>query len=175
MAAGGYTLARSDLGAGAHPSKRLEGRGRRTVDDFWTWFSILIGGGSVIVAVLATLIGGLCALLPFAAVGWYLWSQAKKRDALREAAQTWRTTTGRVLKSRVEVSGGETTSVTARVLYAYDVNGRAYQSDQIRAGDKFMRVTSSGDAYQTIDRYPEGAIVQIYYNPANPQEAALER
>jgi hypothetical protein len=38
-----------------------------------------------------------------------------------------------------------------------------------------MRITSSGDAYKTIDRYPVGAIVTVYYNPANPAEAALER
>jgi hypothetical protein len=145
------------------------------MEDFWTWFSILVGGGSVVIAVLATIFGGLCTLVPFVAIGWYIWSQAKKRDAVRQAAQGWRTTTGRVLKSRVEVSGGENTTVSARVIYAYDVSGRAYQSDQIRAGDKVMTVSSSGDAYRLIDRYPEGAIVTVYYNPANPQEAALER
>jgi hypothetical protein len=145
------------------------------MEEFWTWFAVLIGGGSVFIAILATVLGGLCTLVPFVAIGWYIWDRSKKRDAVREAALAWRTTTGRVLKSRVEVSGGETTSVTARVEYAYDVNGQAYQSDQIRAGDKVMRITSSGDAYKTTDRYPVGAIVTVYYNPANPQEAALER
>jgi hypothetical protein len=145
------------------------------MEEFWTWFSILVGGGSVLVAILATVLGGLCTLLPFVAIGWYIWSRAKQRDAVRTAALAWQTTTGRVLKSRVEVSGGDNASVSPRVVYAYDVNGRAYQSDQIRAGDKIMTISSSGDAYQTIDRYPAGSIVTVYYNPANPQEAALER
>jgi hypothetical protein len=146
------------------------------MEEFWTWFGVLVGGGSVLFVIVATLLGGLCTLVPFVAIGWYIWDRAKKRDAVRASALAWRTTTGRVLKSRVEVSGGgESTSVAARVEYAYDVNGRAYQSDQIRAGDNVMRITSSDDAYKTIDRYPVGAIVTVYYNPANPQEAALER
>ena len=41
--------------------------------------------------------------------------------------------------SRVEVSGGENTSVHPMILYAYDVNGRTYQSSQLRPGDSVMR------------------------------------
>ncbi len=143
------------------------------MDDFWTWFSILVGGGSVVLAIGAAILAVLCTVVPFALIGWYIYAQFKKRNAVVQAAQAWRTTTGRVLKSRVEVSGGENTSVHPFVSYAYDVNGRTYQSSQIRPGDSVMRVTK--DAYATIDRYPEGAIVQVYYNPDNPQEAALER
>jgi len=145
------------------------------MEEFWIWFTVVVGGGSVVIAILATVVGLLCTIIPFVLVGWWLWNTAKKRDAVRKSALSWQTTTGRVLKSRVEVSGGETTSVTARVHYAYDVNGRAYQSDQIQAGDKIMAIGSSANAYATIDRYPEGAIVTVYYNPANPQESALER
>jgi len=32
-----------------------------------------------------------------------------------------------------------------------------------------------GDAQKTIERYPVGAQVMVYYNPANPAESALER
>jgi len=149
------------------------------MEDFWLWFSLLLGGGgviAVIVAIVTTIVALLCTILPFALIGWFIWDRAKKRDAVRQSALTWKTTTGRVLKSRVEVSsGGSSTSVTPRVHYAYDVNGQAYQSDQIQAGDKIMAIGTSQNAYAMIDRYPEGAIVTVYYNPANPQEAALER
>ena len=145
------------------------------MDDFWTWFSILIGGGSVLIAIGATVVAGLCTIVPFALIGWYIYAQYKKRNAVIQAAQAWRTTTGRVVLSRVEVHGGETTSVVPVVQYAYDVNGRTYQSSQIRAGDSIMRISTSENAYATVDRYPTGAIVQIYYNPDNPQDSALER
>jgi hypothetical protein len=146
------------------------------MEDFWLWFSVLLGGGTVFITILATIGGLLCTIVPFVLIGWYIWKQYKKRDAVVASARsTWQSTTGRVVKSRVEVSGGETTTVSPKVVYAYDVNGRAYQSDQLRAGDAIMRVTSGNDAYATVDRYPEGAIVTVFYNPLNPQEAALER
>jgi len=146
------------------------------VEDFWLWFSLLVGGGGVVVAIAATIGGLLCTIVPFALIGWFIWDRAKKRDTVRQAALAWQTTTGRVIKSRVEVSsGGESTTVSPRVHYAYDVNGQTYQSDQIQAGDKIMSVRSSQNAYATVDRYPEGAIVTVYYNPLNPQESALER
>jgi hypothetical protein len=149
---------------------------RLGVEDFWLWFTLLVGGGSVVVAIAAAIGGLLCTIIPLALVGWFIWDRAKKRDAIRQSALGWQTTTGRVLKSRVEVSsGGDSTSVSPRVHYAYDVNGRAYQSDQIQAGDKIMAIGTSQNAYATVDRYPEGAIVTVYYNPLNPQESALER
>lgn len=82
---------------------------------------------------------------------------------------------GTIIKSRVEVSGGENTTVSPKVIYTYEVRGKLYQCDQIRAGDKFWSVSSSQSAYQTIDQYPEGLDVTVYYNPNNPEEAALER
>jgi hypothetical protein len=75
----------------------------------------------------------------------------------------------------VEVSGGEVTSVSAYVLYEYEVQGQTYQSTQIKAGDRFIRSGSSRDAYQTVDQYPPGTLVTVYYDPANPAESALER
>ena len=94
---------------------------------------------------------------------------------MRQTSQAWPTTTGKVLKSRVEVSGGDHASVNPRVVYEYEVRGQTFQNDQVRAGDKFMRVSSSRDAYDTVDRYPVGARISVYYNPANPVESALER
>ncbi len=145
------------------------------MEDFWIWFTILMGGGSVVIAIGATIVAALCTIIPFAAIGWYIYTQYKKRDAIRQSAQGWRTTTGRVVLSRVEVSGGENTSVQPVVHFAYDVNGRPYQGSHIRAGDSVMRISTSENAYATVDRYPVGAIVQVYYNPDNPQDSALER
>jgi hypothetical protein len=145
------------------------------MEDFWLWFTLLIGGGGAIFAVITAICAIAATIIPFALIGWWIWNRVKQRDAVRQSALSWAATTGRVIKSRVEVSGGETTTVSARVVYAYDVSGRAYQSDQLRAGDSIMRTTSGQEAYALVDRYPEGAIVTVYYNPANPQEAALER
>jgi hypothetical protein len=136
-------------------------------------------GGSIIVTVIGviviTVVSLLCTALPFVAIFWYIAKRSKQAKGVREASQAWQMTAGKVIKSRVEVSGGDHTSVSPRVIYEYEVFGQRYQNDQIRAGDQFMRVSSSKSAYGTIDRYPEGAAVTVYYNPAAPQESALER
>lgn len=138
-------------------------------------FPWLVGGGTVLTIVVSTV----CAVcVPLAIVGgvfYYIFKRGGQRSQLNKASLTWPSTTGTVLKSRVEVSGGEMTSVTPKVIYEYNVAGVRYEGDTIRAGDKFMRVTGSGTAYDTVDRYPEGAAVTVYYNPANPAQSALER
>ena len=95
---------------------------------------------------------------------------------VRQAAQGWLSTTGRVLIARVEVHRtGRSRHEIARVIYSYAVGGQPYQGQQIRAGDKFLRVQMMGEAQQTVARYPLGATVTVYYNPTNPAESALER
>ncbi|MCI0712686.1 MAG: DUF3592 domain-containing protein [Chloroflexi bacterium] len=47
----------------------------------------------------------------------------QRAAALRQAAQSWLTTTGTVVTSRVEVSGGSQTVTTPHIVYRYPVNG----------------------------------------------------
>ena len=145
------------------------------VNEIWLW---LVGGGTILITVLSIILSALCTILPIAGIawlGWFIYRRKQKADAVRQASQTWKMTNGRVVTSRMEVSGGELTSVSPRVIYEYEGGGRVYQSDQIRAGDKFLSVITSQDVYRTIDRYPEGLEVSVYYNPENPAEATLER
>ncbi|MCG2788276.1 MAG: DUF3592 domain-containing protein [Anaerolineae bacterium] len=141
-------------------------------------FALLFGGGmimTVVIVIFSVCLSVLCTVVPIGAVVWFILKRKKQRDVLQQASLAWRSTQGRVLKSRVEVSGGEHTSVSPYVLYEYEVHGQVYQSVQIRAGDRFMRSGSSRDAYETVDLYPPGASVTVYYDPANPAESALER
>lgn len=142
------------------------------VNELMMW---LFGGGTIFVVIISIGISILCTILPIAGIVWFLYSRRQKANTIRQASQTWITTAGKVIKSRVEVSGGEVTSVYPRVIYEYEVRGRQYQNDQIRAGDKYWASGTSQEAYKTVDRYPEGQDVTVYYNPENPAEASLER
>ena len=142
--------------------------------DFGDWIGLLLGGSGALIAIASTCFAGVCVVVPFALLGVWLYRESKKRDALRVAALQWRTTPGRVLKSRVEVTGGENTTVNPMILYEYEVNGRSYQSKQIRVGDAIMSSFSSPESYALVDRYPEGAAVTVRYDPNDPQQAALE-
>jgi hypothetical protein len=141
-------------------------------------FPWLFGGSMALTVTLvlaSVCVSLLCTILPLAVVFRLVRNRSQQSRAAVQASQTWPTTAGLVLKSRVEVSGGNYTSVSPHVLYEYDVDGRTYQSAQIRAGDRYMRSSSEREAYDTVDRYPEGAVVTVYYNPTNPSESALER
>ncbi|MCX8062707.1 MAG: DUF3592 domain-containing protein, partial [Anaerolineales bacterium] len=49
-----------------------------------------------------------------------------------------------------------------------------YQGDKLTLGAK-RGYSSPRKANEEIARYPVGAQVNVYYNPENPMEAALER
>jgi len=74
----------------------------------------LFGGGAVAfgVAFALSILGSLlCTVAPIAAVFWFIRKRKTEAAALRLASARWLSTAGRVLKSRVEVSGGDHTSV----------------------------------------------------------------
>ena len=50
----------------------------------------------------------------------------------------------------------------------YQVLGNSYTSETIKTGEQFFNVRVMGDAQSTIARYPVGAQVMVYYNPAKP-------
>jgi len=137
--------------------------------------AILAVGATVLVPTVCGLIVAAAILVPLFLFGRYIYRRSQQAKEVREASQEWFSTSGRVVKSRVEVSGGEVTSVTPRVVYEYTVGGQQYQSQQIRAGDTLFSLRSDQQAYEIIDRYPEGATVTVYYDPADPAQAALER
>ena len=149
-------------------------------DDLSEWLPIVIFAVVMVIVVLIVIVtvvfSIVLSLSPFAVLGWVFSKKSKEAKAAVAASQSWLPTNGRVLKSRVEVISGRYTSVKPYVLYEYQVNSQTYQSDMIRASDKIMVIQrGSRAAYDTIDRYPEGASVTVYYNPQNPSEAVLER
>lgn len=149
-------------------------------DDLLSWLPVVIFVVVMVIVILAVIVSVIFSVIlslsPFAVIGWVFSKKSKEAKAAVQASQSWIPTNGRVLKSRVEVSGSDYVSVTPRVIYEYQVNGETYKSEMIRASDKIMVIQrGSRTAYDTIDRYPEGANVTVYYNPQNPSEAVLER
>jgi len=141
--------------------------------------SVLLAGSGIALSLVVTIITILCTTVPviaiFGGIGYMLVKRSRQRSQALASSRTWMTATGLVIKSRVEVSGGDTASVSPKVVYTYEVDGKLYENSVVRAGDQFMAIRRSGDAYNIIDRYPEGKTVTVYYNPQNPQDSALER
>lgn len=126
------------------------------------------------------ILGGICAtVLPIiilVGLGIFLYRRSQQGSAAKQAAQSWASTMGTVLMSTVQSKRtGNSTSTYPVVVYQYEVNGTPYQSQRIKAGEQFFNVRIMGEAHATAARYPVGAQVMVYYNPANPAESALER
>jgi hypothetical protein len=137
--------------------------------------TICIGGGILLVAVFVIAATVLPMLGIFGGIGWFLNKKSKEARALQQAAKNWASTTGKVLTSRVEVSGGDHTSVSPRIVFQYTVYRKEYTNSQIKAGDIHMSVYGSRKAYDIVDKYPVGAEVTVFYDPEHPEQSALER
>ena len=129
---------------------------------------------------LTTVVGVVCSvsipILVLGGLGFFLYKRNQQSMAYRQSTQTWHSTTGTILMSSVQSSySGRSHSTYPVVVYQYEVNGRRYQSQRIKAGEQFLNVRVIGQAEATVNRYPIGATVTVYYNPANLSESVLER
>ncbi len=124
----------------------------------------------------------LATALPVAAVasmGTFFTARFRKGSPSRSRAVAWPQTMGTVLSATVQVAQRGTTRQEAPlVLYAYQVDGQMFQGQRVRVTDDPGRVHlahTDSSASNTVARYPSGAPVVVYYDPANPANSALER
>ena len=99
-----------------------------------------------------------------------------KMRMVRKAAH-WPSTRARITKSTLRTAhrthaDSSTTVVNIPVVeYEFTLGGSKYHGSHITGADN----VGIGPPAQTLDRYPLDATVPVYYNPANPAEAVLER
>lgn len=100
-------------------------------------------------------------------------------------AAAWKTTPGRITRSRPvtrRVRGVEShdralhgqdleTRNFAEIAYEYHVGRKRLTGKRVSIGED----RGNWQVAETLARYPEGAAVLVYYNPARPSEAVLER
>ena len=139
-------------------------------------FAVLFGLPAVGQPYVAVAIGSVIFILPFAGIVLLLVFiiRAEALRAVRRkirAAQDWPSTKGLVLVSEVRDEGGES-GWRARVVYRYEVGGRAYENSRIAVAVESGR--QGFQAHQQLAaRFPAGARVVVYYDPRNPSDAAL--
>ena len=90
------------------------------------------------------------------------------------ASRAWPSVRGKVTSSQLMRGGSRSRPFySAHVAYTFDVNGQSYSGDKVSFGNP--RSNSSGKQQAIVDRYREGQEVEVFYNPAQPREAVLER
>ena len=98
----------------------------------------------------------------------------------RKNAQTgnWPTVTGVIVSSELESQTNRhqrkpIRTYGAAIRYAYEVEGKSYDSDQVQLGGT-SETTESADFERMVARYPEGTRVTVYYDPTDPATATIE-
>ncbi len=98
-----------------------------------------------------------------------VWFMLRKKA---QASLQWPSSRGRVISSdlnrRQDSDGNQTEE--AHIVYEYLVGGATFQGKRIAFGG-----SGAGGARKSVERYPAGATVDVYYDPAKPSSAVLER
>jgi hypothetical protein len=91
-------------------------------------------------------------------------------------ASSWAQAPGRVIRSHMAVrrppEGNEIATVVniPAVTYSFSVGGVTYQGTRVSLGN-----ISGTYAQEALARYPAGASVTVFYDPADPSDCVLER
>jgi len=114
--------------------------------------------------------------LVFVAIGAGLIYYARQMSAKAQQSLAWPSTSGAiahaaVLYQRRGAGDDESATYKADISYRYKVNGIDYSSARIAIVDFSA---SQARAQNVVARYPDGATVQVYYNPADHADAVLE-
>jgi len=95
-----------------------------------------------------------------------------------QASKSWPTVQGKVIHSAVasSTSSQGKTSYSANIQFTYRVDGRDYKSSQINVelGPGASYSSDSSGPYKTVNRYPVGKVVTVYYNSARPSMGVLQ-
>lgn len=107
---------------------------------------------------------------------WFAYYNGK----LAKASLTWPSVIGKVIRSQVSRSENidqenrHTVSYLADVAYEYVVGEQTLQGERVQFGGR-VSGGSAKPAQKVVDRYPVGAEVTVYYDPARPNQCTLER
>lgn len=102
----------------------------------------------------------------------------RRRQTAHRAA-SWPSVTGIVTQSHTARRWGLGNGIwiaglwyVPEIAYRYEVGGRAYKGRKITLADRGYPKLKA--AREVIARYPEGASIPVYYDPAKPRRAFLE-
>lgn len=117
--------------------------------------------------------------VPLALFGLALIAFAVMNARRASAAAAWPSVPGTILVSRLtsgEVSSGDDSSTTrydVKLEYEYAVDGQTHRGKRLAFGS--VGSTDRAAVERHLTRYPEGAKVEVFYDPRDPKAAVLEK
>jgi len=95
------------------------------------------------------------------------------RYTVGKESGSWPVVRGKVTYARVQTRrSNKRTEYTASVRYSYRVDGKLHIGERVSVSDLIHKTRSRANA--AIRPYPVGSEVDVYYNPAKPEQSLLE-
>jgi hypothetical protein len=120
--------------------------------------------------------GGVCFL--FFVIGIFIMLAGIRNRKKAEESTSWPSVQGRITNAWVETQehededGSKTITHFPRWEYEFAVSGMTYTSQNISFGGT-RGSNRESEAREGLKQYPLNSEVQVFYNPSNPEEAAL--
>jgi len=118
----------------------------------------------------------LILLLLGALFTWIGWRTRKKV----QASMAWPTAPGKVVTATVrqdfqrgDDDSPDTTNYTPVIQYEYQVNGQLFKSNRLAFQERSYGTHKK--AAEVAAGFPPGAALNVFYDPAKPADAVLER
>ena len=135
--------------------------------------------GDLLLVLIVSLCGGIFVLI-LLALGIYLVVFSLRSKKKAEESQNWPSTSGAVTLAEVKRSvnrdedGNESYAYYPKVEYTYQVGGETYTGKRLAFGGVLAQ-KNPDSVQKTLERFPLGGPVTVYYDPEKPTDAVLER
>ena len=123
--------------------------------------------GSKLVFFVPALFGGFIALIGIGMALWLLWKLYRGL-----ASKGWPSAPGTITSSEIMHDGD---GYYAKVTYDYMIQGGQFTGKRVSVGDRIKVNPNPNRSQQTINRYPVGKNIPVYYHPGDPTIAVLQR
>lgn len=112
-------------------------------------------------------------LISFGVILFVLFSFLYKKS---KDSKKWNKARGLIIEAFTDefYMQGEQSSFKAMIKYSYIILDKEYYSKRIYFGD-FLRDSFSISSKKIVDKYKKQGVVDVYYNPNNPNESVLQQ
>ena len=116
----------------------------------------------------------LSMVLSWGAIGSFLYCIHFIPEAL--ASTKWPSIEGEIVTSHMGIKegGSRGSSSFPIIIYSYVIRGLSYQASRIKVGAQDLSSTYRNWAIGTLERYPVGKKVRVFFNPKVPAITVLE-
>ncbi len=109
-------------------------------------------------------------------IGFVIFSLSMIPVLKSRLSKSWNTVTGKVIKSEIYTSRDSDANATYRadIAFEYIVDGSKYLSDRLYYGVKIMSSDNWINSKKSVDKYPVGKEIIVYYDPDKPNDSVIE-